>query len=437
MLSTANKQNVALSLTRAATLFARYFSSEEHYKIVVVGGGAAGCAASASLGRTFGKQVAIIEPKDYHYYMPMWTMVGGGLKTLEQSRKPMSQVISKKVEWIKSPVKKFEPDSNSLRLEDDRKLRYDYLVMATGMENKFDAIKGLRDALDNYANVSTNYDQNYVQKTWENIKNFKGGDCVFTMPNGPVRCAGAPQKIMYIAWDRFHRKGISKNVTFNYNTGIPRIFGCAHYAEPLEKLCEKKGINVNCKLDLIEIKPDKNEAVFKILDTEDETRTFHYDFMHVTPKMGPTDLVKQCVLTDDSGFVTVDKETLQHTKYPNVFALGDCANLPTSKTAAAISEQLCVMENNLRSYMQGQVLKRKYDGYTSCPLVTGIDRLILAEFGYGGVPMETFPFDQRKESWSMFILKKDLMPILYWQGLVKGFWKGPKDVRKVAHFGMV
>eukprot|EP01024_Parvocaulis_polyphysoides_P056236 TRINITY_DN5889_c0_g2_i1.p2 TRINITY_DN5889_c0_g2~~TRINITY_DN5889_c0_g2_i1.p2 ORF type:complete len:289 (+),score=24.91 TRINITY_DN5889_c0_g2_i1:130-867(+) len=245
---------------------------------------------------------------------------------------------------------------------------------------------------------------------------------------------------MYIAQDRFARRKITNNVQIMYNTAIGAIFGCQYYAEPLKKICDERDIKVNCNMDLVEIIPDKNEAIFaKLSNGNDQpvTESFNYDFMHVTPKMGPTDIIKNSGLAQGDGFIDVDEKTLQHKKYPNVFALGDCANLPTSKTAAAVSEQLYVLDSNIRLAMKGEQLKQQYDGYTSCPLVTGVNKLILAEFGYGGVPMETFPFDQRKERLSMFIMKKDLMPLLYWEGLLKGYWKGPKNLRRIMHFGMV
>lgn len=136
--------------------------------------------------------------------------------------------------------------------------------------------------------------------------------------------------------------------------------------------------------------------------------------------MGPPTILAGSPLADQNGWVDVDKATLRHTRYDNIFALGDCSNLPTSKTGAAIRKQAPALVRNLLAAMQGLPLPARYDGYTSCPVVTGIGKLVLAEFDYQKEPAESFPIDQSQERWSMWLLKRYLLPLMYWRGMLKG-----------------
>ncbi|MPC08006.1 Sulfide:quinone oxidoreductase, mitochondrial [Portunus trituberculatus] len=144
-----------------------------------------------------------------------------------------------------------------------------------------------------------------------------------------------------------------------------------------------------------------------------------YEMLHVTPPMSSPDPLRQCAaLTNETGYLNVNKHTLQHVTFPNVFGIGDCTSVPTSKTAAAVAGQFGVMKRNLSLVMGGASPKHQYDGYTSCPLVTGYNKCILAEFDMDGNPLETFPINQAKERRTMFHLKKDMMPTMYWNGML-------------------
>jgi sulfide:quinone oxidoreductase len=199
------------------------------------------------------------------------------------------------------------------------------------------------------------------------------------------------------------------------------MFPSAYYASTLREVAARRGIDVRFKHDLVEIRPRAKEAVFRDLEAEEEV-VLPYDLVHVTPPMSAPDFVKRSPLANEDGWVDVDPYTLRHKRFSNVFGLGDASGLPTSKTAAAIHAQAPVLFQNLVAALEDRTLEARYDGYTSCPVVTGYGRLILAEFVYEGTPRETFPFDQSKERLSMYLLKKHVLPRLYWQGMLKGRW---------------
>ncbi|XP_062318637.1 sulfide:quinone oxidoreductase, mitochondrial [Osmerus eperlanus] len=410
--------------------------SKEHYKMLVLGGGSAGITMGARMKRKFGaKNVAIVEPSEMHYYQPIWTLVGAGAKTLDSSGRTTASVMPSGVKWVKSSVQEISPDTNTVRTDNGVEITYEYLIVALGLELHFDKIKGLPEGFE-YSKIGSNYSVKTVEKTWNALQNFKEGNAIFSFPNTPVKCAGAPQKIMYLTDAYLRKTGRRANSTVIYNTSLPVLFGIKKYADTLWEIVKRQDLQVNLRQNLIEVRADKQEAVFENLDKPGETKVFEYEMLHVTPPMGPTAVLKGSLLSDASGWLDVDKDNLQHKKYPNVFGIGDCTNLPTAKTGAAVAAQSSVLDRTVTKVLKKEKPDKKYDGYTSCPLVTSYNTVVLAEFDYNGQPLETFPIDQSKERRIMYHMKADVMPHLYWHGLLKGWWGGPGPYRKIMHLGM-
>lgn len=384
-------------------------------KITIVGGGTAGLSVAARLK---GFEVTIIEPSEKHYYQPLWTLVGGGIVPKETTEREEKDYIPPESEWIREKVTEFLPDENAVLTEGGQKIGYDFLVVAAGIQLDWSKVRGLPEALGKDG-VCSNYSYQTVDTTWKFIREFKGGHAVFTQPNTPIKCGGAPQKIAYLAEDYFRKTGIRDKAKVTFITATPTIFTSPHYAPTLLKHCEETGIATKFKLNLTEIRAETREAVFTHVETGEESIE-KYDLLHVTPPMSAPDFIKQSALANEAGWVDVDKETLQHVKYANIFSLGDSSSLPTSKTGAAIRKQVPVLVENIKNMAAGRSLTAKYDGYTSCPLVTGYDSLIMAEFGYDLKPQESFPFDQNKERYSMYLVKRYVLPQLYWHGMLKG-----------------
>lgn len=395
-------------------------SQSIHHEIVIVGGGTAGITVAAQLTRGWfnRRDVAVIEPSDKHYYQPLWTLVGAGLARKEATERAEKSVIPRRVSWIRDAATRFDPDQNTLQTRDGKAITYDWLVIAAGLQINWDQIPGLRESIGKDG-VCSNYSYDTVDSTWEAIRSFRGGTAVFTNPSGAVKCGGAPQKIMYLADDRFREAGVRDKTQIIFATALPTLFAVEPYKTTLEGVVARKQIDCRFRHELVEIRPGTKEAVLENLDTQEQV-TVQYDLLHVTPPMGPPSVIAASPLADKDGWVDVDPATLQHRRFANVFALGDCSNLPTSKTGAAIRKQAPVLVRNLAAAIEGKPLAATYGGYTSCPLITGIGRLVLAEFDYNKQPDESFPVDQSKERWSMWILKRYLLPIMYWHGMLKG-----------------
>lgn len=393
--------------------------ADEHHRVVIVGGGNAGISVAAQLQRKLpGLDVAIIEPSDKHYYQPLWTLVGGGDAKKEDTVRDEASVIPRGVEWIRDRVVECCPEQNAVATASGRRIGYDYLVMAPGIQINWHLIPGLVEALGKDG-VCSNYSYETVDKTWEFIRTFQGGTAIFTQPNTPVKCGGAPQKIAYLADDAFRRQGVRDRSTIVFASAGAGIFGVPKYAKALQSVVERKGIETRFRHNLIEVRADVREAVFEHLDTGEQV-TLRYDLLHVVPPMSAPDFVRQGPLANADGWVEADKHTLRHPRFPNVYALGDASSLPTSKTGAAVRKQAPVVVQNLVAAILGRESSASYDGYTACPLVTGYGKLVMAEFDYDLNPRETFRFDQSKERWSMYQVKKHVLPRLYWHGILKG-----------------
>lgn len=393
-----------------------------HFQILIVGGGNAGISvASQLLIKNPKLNIGLIDPSDKHYYQPAWTLVGGGVFDIAKTERLESSVIPKGVKWIKDSVATFSPDNNSVSLSNNELITYDFLVVAPGIQLNWKDVKGLEESLGKNG-VTSNYSFKYAPYTFELIKNLKKGKAIFHNPHTPVKCGGAPHKIMYLAADYFRKNGVLNNIDIQYWSGGPKLFAVPKYEKTLLEVVKRGNIKLNFLERLEEVDGTNKRARFVGFGEHNKgiETWVDYDMIHVTPPQSSPDFIKASPLANAAGWVDVDKHTLQHPKFKNVFTLGDASGLPTSKTGAAIRKQAPVLVDNLLAAILNKPLTAKYTGYTSCPLVTGYGKLVLAEFDYDSNPMETFPFDQSKERWSMYQLKKHGLPWLYWNKILTG-----------------
>merc|ERR1712137_156781 len=409
--------------------------AKEDDPIVIVGGGAAGLAMLNVLNETFpAKQLCLIEPSPEVHYQPIWTLIGGGVcssNAIESfSKRPTEDYIPVNTMWYQERAQEINPDSNEIILESGKKVSYRMLVMAAGLRINWDAIQGLKVAMGNEG-VCSNYSREFAFHTQRFVEEFNGGKALFTFPGTPVKCAGAPQKIMYLAQNAWEQRGLIDKTDITFTSAIGKPFGVEKYCKALEKIADSKGCKREFGLDLVEIRGETKEAVFKVNktlrpDDSDDIKVMNYDFIHVTPPMGPPNFIRNSPLADASGFVSVDKGNLQHTKYPNVFGIGDCSNSPTSKTPTAITAQVDVLGDTIVRVHKGQAPQKVYDGYTACPIPVGDDKLLMAEFDYTLQPSESWIFSQDSPSRFLYAVKKQMLPRVYFDFMLKGQWRGPQ-----------
>ena len=402
----------------------------KHHQILIVGGGAGGITVAARLRKvehSIPLDIAIIDPAESHYYQPAFTLVGGGVCSLESTRRDEAKLIPTDVTWIKDAVTTFAPDSNSLTLANGTTISYDYLVVCPGLQINWGTIPGLKEYVGRNG-VCSNYSPNTVEYTFEVLKSLKPGAKVLcTQAPMPIKCPGAPQKAVYLAADYLTKHGIRQDCEVRFLTATPAIFGVPFYAKELVKVAARHNIEVSYNHTLTEIDGRKKKATFAITagDKQGQTLTLEFDMLHVTPPQSAPDFVKNSPLANATGFVDVHANSLQHLKYKNVFSLGDAAGTANSKTAAAVRKQAPVVVHNLLHLIKGGAIEETYDGYGACPLTTGYGKVLMAEFIYGGKPTPTLPLDPRKERYINWWLKTTGMPMLYWDYMLKGYEKFP------------
>ncbi|VVS98965.1 NAD(P)/FAD-dependent oxidoreductase [Erythrobacter sp. EC-HK427] len=390
------------------------------HDVVIIGGGAAGIATAASLlKRRKTLDIAIVDPADMHAYQPGWTMVGGGIFEPEITRRTMASVIPHGVKWIKAAAKSFAPDTNGVTLEDGSVLTYKALVVAPGIRLAWEKIAGLEETLGENG-VTSNYRYDLAPYTWELVQAVRSGRAIFTQPPMPIKCAGAPQKAMYLSCDHWNRSGVLDKIEVDFCNAGGVLFGVADYVPALMTYVEKYGINLQLGNTLVAVDGPARQAVFQ---TEAGEITRSFDMLHVVPPQVAPQFLADSPLASESGFTDVDQHTLQHVRYPNVFGLGDGGSMPNAKTAAAVRKQAPVVAVNLLQQLDGRGPRAGYDGYGSCPLTVERGKIVLAEFGYGGKLMPSFPewiIDGTKPQRLSWMLKADALPWIYWNGMLKG-----------------
>ncbi|WP_067792327.1 NAD(P)/FAD-dependent oxidoreductase [Actinomadura formosensis] len=397
-------------------------TTSNHHHVLIIGGGTAGITVAARLRRKGVSGITILDPSDTHWYQPLWTLAGGGQATVELSRRSERSVIPPGVEWIRDAATAVDPDARTITTASGTELRYEHLVLAPGLQLDWAAVPGLAESVGRDG-VSSNYSPEYAPKTWEFIRNLRSGTAVFTHPAGPIKCGGAPQKIAYLAADYWRREGRLNDIRIVLALAEPTMFKVETYARELEKVAARYGIETRLQTELLSLDPERRELTLADHITGGK-ETISYDLLHATPPQSAPDWVKTSSLADPAsphGYVEVDRHTLVHPRYPNIHALGDVANLPTSKTGAAVRKQAPVVVRNLIAGMTGHSPTGGYDGYTSCPLVTARDKMLLAEFDYDLALAPSIPFiNLKKERRDMWYLKRYGLPALYWHGMLRG-----------------
>jgi len=396
--------------------------TNQKFDVVVVGGGSAGISVTASLlKRDSSLRVAIIEPSNFHYYQPAWTLVGGGEYPIEKTRRPMGDVIPSQATWIKERVEELLPEQNGVKLSNNVIVYYSQLIVCPGLRLAWEKIEGLQETLGRNG-VTSNYQFELAPYTQHMIEKTSSGTAIFTQPPMPIKCAGAPQKAMYLSCDYWLRHKRLNSIKVEFHNAGAVLFGVSEFVAPLMEYVKKYNAKLNFNSTLVKVDGFNKRAWFDVKDAEGKVNRIERNFsmIHVVPPQVPHDFVKNSPLADQAGWCLVDNKTLQSPKYPNVFSLGDIASTPNAKTAAAIRKQVVVVAKNLLSLRKKQPLESSYDGYGSCPLTVQKGKIILAEFGYGGKLLPTFPLKATVARRSAWFLKATFLPRFYWSGMLKG-----------------
>jgi sulfide:quinone oxidoreductase len=336
----------------------------------------------------------------------------------------MASLLPHGVHWIKAAVAAFEPERNAVILDGCRVVSYQQLVVCPGLKLDWQAIDGLADTLGRHG-VTSNYRYDLAPYTWKLVQGLRGGRALFTQPPMPIKCAGAPQKAMYLSADHWRREGVLSNIDIQFCNAGAVLFGVADYVPALMEYVKAYGIGLNFGRTLLAVDGPGKKATFSQVQADGSKAlvTQDFDMIHVVPPQKAPDFIRVSPLADAAGWIDVDPSSLRHKKYPNIFALGDAGNMSNAKTAAAARKQAPVVAHNLLA-LRGQAKgEASYDGYGSCPLTVERGKIVLAEFTYGGKLAPSFPkwlIDGTRPSALAWYLKERVLPPLYWDAMLKG-----------------
>ena len=397
----------------------------QHFDIVVIGAGSGGIAVSSSLLKRNGKlRIALVDPARKHYYQPGWTMVGGGVFSAKSTERETCTLIDKRVSLIQQMVTEVKPDVDKVVLQDGSHVNYDQLVIAPGLTLNWDAIEGLKETLGKNG-VTSNYRYDLAPYTWELVQKTQRGKAIFTQPPMPIKCAGAPQKALYLSADHWLRNQHLKDIEIGFCNAGGVLFGVPAYVAGLQSYMEKYGVNLSYNHNLVKVDGEQHKAWFDVIDAEGNKSKIckDFDMLHVCPAQQPPAFVADSGLADQGGWLSVDPHSLRQTQYENIWGLGDVMNTTNAKTMAAVRKQVPVVAKNIISVRAGHAPSASYDGYGSCPLTVERGKIILAEFCYGGRVAPSFPNwinTGTKPTKLAWWLKSLVLPFVYWQMMLKG-----------------
>lgn len=391
-------------------------------KIVILGAGAGGLSMANRLAnRLDGAKITIVDGRKDHWYQPGFMLIGSGVKKAGYSVTPTTKWISNGINLIAEYAAELDPEAKYLITAKGTKVPYDYLVVATGLTLDWKKIEGFDLNMVGKEGIAAIYaGPEQAEKSFKALSKFAetGGQGLFFKPKTKIKCGAAPLKYAFVTDDIARTKGNRKKIKITYASPGKKLIGIPKVNERVQGLFKEREIDTAYRYAIKSIDHGKKIATFSTPEGDTE---MPYDFVNVIPPQRVPDVILNSPLANKKkkwakqGWVEVNKNTLRHTRYPEIFGIGDVTDVPTGKAASVVKWMAPVIEDQLVSQIAGTEATKLYNGYAGCPLVTGIGTAMLMEVDYKKEFIPTFPgvIDPMEELWASWLVKVSMKPSYY------------------------
>jgi len=342
-----------------------------------------------------------------------------GKYSKEDVIKPKQKFFPKGTDVIYSAIDRIDAENNSVILENQETLTYDYLIIATGSEICPDEIEGLSDELW-HKSIFDFYTIEGATALAGFLKDWEGGKMVLNIAEMPIKCPVAPLEFVFLADDYFKDKGIRDKVDITLVTPLDAAFTKPVAAKALAGFLDEKGINLVTEFNIGQVDNEQK----KILSWDE--REIDFDLLISIPTNMGSKAIERSGLGDELNFIPTNKHTLQSEAYDNIFVIGDATNLPSSKAGSVAHFESDILFENLMAAIEGKPLEASFDGHANCFIESGGGKGLLIDFNYDVEPLPgkfpipgIGPFSLLKET-RMNHLGKMGFKWLYWNALIKG-----------------
>ena len=390
--------------------------------LVILGAGTAGTMMANHLVSKLPKsdwKITVVDQFKTHYYQPGFLFLPFDMYTTKQVKKDGKQFIPKGVDYIQKKIEFIIANKNVVTFEDTTSLTYDILIVATGTKIAPQETEGMKGSMWR-KNIFDFYTYEGAKALRNKLRDWKGGKLVVHITEMPIKCPVAPLEFAFLADSFFKNKGMRDKVEITYVTPLDGAFTKPKATKALQYLLKEKNITEVTDFN-IERVDYKNNKIIDYADVEVD-----YDLLVTVPTNMGDELIKRSSLGDDLNFIPTHKATLQTTANENIFAIGDCTNLPASKAGSVAHFEAEILTDNILRYIDGKKLKEEFDGHSNCFIETGNGKALLIDFNYEHEPVEgTFPFPgigplKLLKETRMNHLGKMAFRWIYWNMLIKG-----------------
>lgn len=402
-------------------------------KLLILGAGTAGTMMLNKLSNELESSewsITIVDQFETHYYQPGFLFIPFGIYNKKDVIKPKRDFFPSGVEVIISGIDKIEPKENRVLLENNQVLTYEYLIIATGTKIRPEETEGMTGELWKKS-IFDFYTIEGAIALADFFKHWEGGKLVLNITEMPIKCPVAPLEFVFLADSYFTERGMRDRVDIHFVTPLPGAFTKPKASSVLGDFLTKKNIKLTPEFNIARV-DNENKKIISWDESE-----IPFDVLVTIPTNMGDDAIERSGIGDELNFIPTDKHTLRVDGHDNIFAIGDCTNLPSSKAGSVAHFEADILFENFLDVIEGREPRAKFDGHANCYIESGFGKGILIDFNYDTEPLPgkyplpgVGPFSLLEET-KMNHYGKVMFRWMYWNLLLQG-----KELPVESHMSM-